>query len=324
MQGIVVGAFGGPEQLRLQDLPTPRGEVLVQVAWAGVNFVDLYQREGRYPGVSVPLTPGLEGSGRVVEAGADGPWRAGDRVAFTTGVQGSYAQQVAVSAAHLVAVPDHIGLRDAAASLEHGLTAAMLIDDVARMTAGDTVLVHAAAGGVGGWLVQRLRARGHRVIGTASSAAKLDWLASVGIEAVSYAQGADWVGEVMRLTDGAGVRVAFDSVGRSTFTDSLRALGLRGHLVLYGAASGQPEPVAIPALMARSLTLSRPRLPDYLGNPKVLRQRASEVFEALRTKAVQLRIDREFALADAACAHRALASRDTQGKVLLAVAPQLD
>jgi NADPH:quinone reductase len=323
MKAIVVQAFGGPEQLALQDVPDPTDDVVVAAAWAGVNFVDTYQREGRYPGVTLPLMPGLEGSGIVLRAPVNSEWQTGDRVAYTTGVQGSYAEQVSVQAEHLLRVPADVSLRAAAAALEQGLTASMLIDDVARLKVGDTVLVHAAAGGVGGWLVQWLRARGHRVIGTASSDAKLAWLAGVGVEPVRYAGDTDWAADVLRLTSGRGVHVVFDSVGRSTFAGSLAVLARRGHLVLFGLASGQPEPVDVLQLMLKSLTLSRPRLPDYLADPATLQRRAARVFAALSDGTVHLRIDREVALADAAQAHRALAGRGTQGKLLLSIAPAL-
>ena len=323
MKAIVVQSFGGPEQLTLQDVPEPTDDVVVAAAWAGINFVDLYQREGRYPGVKLPLALGLEGSGIVARAPSNSGWQAGDRVAYTTGVQGTYAEQVSVRAMHLVRVPEDVSLRTAAAALEHGLTASMLIEDVARLRAGDTVLVHAAAGGVGGWLVQWLRARGHRVIGTASSAEKIAWLTSIGIEPVRYDGDTDWARDVLSLTDGRGVDVVFDSVGRSTFAGSLAALATKGHLVLFGAASGQPAPVDVMQLMLKSLTLSRPRVHDYMADAATLQLRAAKVFAALTDGSVQLRIDREVPLADAAHAHRALAGRGTQGKLLLAIAPAL-
>ncbi|WP_246312468.1 zinc-binding dehydrogenase [Pseudaquabacterium terrae] len=242
MKAIVVHRFGGPEQLELNELPPPEGALLVDIAYAGVNFVDLYQCEGRYPGVMLPLQPGLEGSGRIAAAPAGSGWQRGDRVAFTTGVQGSYAEQLAVPAEHLVRVPDAISLRDAAAALEHGLTALMLLHDVARLAPGDAVLVHAAAGGVGGWLVQWLKARGHRAFGTVSSDQKAAWLRGIGVEPLRYDAGADWCAELLLRTEGRGVKGVFDSVGAATFEGSLAALAPRGHLVLFGAASGQPAP----------------------------------------------------------------------------------
>ena len=311
-QAIVVHQFGGPEVLELQQLLPPRaapGQAVVRMAYAGVNFVDLYQREGRYPGISLPWRLGLEGAGEVIEVAPGAEFKVGDRVAFTTGVQGGYASHLAVPLEHLVRVPDALPLRDAAAALEQGMTAAMLLDDVARLPAGEPVLVHAAAGGVGGWLVQWLVARGHPVFGTVSSAAKADWLRGLG--ALPLLADGDWVSAAR------GVAVVFDSVGRSTLAGSLDALRVGGHLVLFGAASGQPEPIDVLSLQKKSLTLTRPVLPHFLPDAAKRRARAAAVFEALLSGAVQLRIHAEFPLAEAGQAHQLLASRATQGKLLL-------
>lgn len=311
-QAILVHQFGGPEVLELEQLPMPQaapGQAVVRIAHAGVNFVDLYQREGRYPGISLPWRLGLEGAGEIVDVAPGEEFKAGDRVAFTTGVQGAYAGQLAVPLEHLVRVPDALSLRHAAAALEQGMTAAMLLDDVARLPAGEPVLVHAAAGGVGGWLVQWLIARGHPVFGTVSSAAKADWLRGLG--AVPLLADSDWASAAR------GVAVVFDSVGRSTFAGSLEALRTGGHLILFGAASGQPEPVDVLSLQKKSLTLTRPVLPHFLPDAAKRRTRAAAVFDAALTGAVQLRIHAEFALAEAGQAHQLLASRATQGKLLL-------
>ena len=312
---IVIDQFGGPEVIGLRERPVPDsvpGHALVKLAFAGVNFVDLYQRLGRYPGVSLPLTLGLEGAGEVVNAPVGSEFAIGDRVAFTTGVQGAYASYVSVPLDHLVAVPANISLCDAAAALEHGLTAAMLIEDVARLRAGDSVLVHAAAGGVGGWLTQWLVARGHKVFGTVSNEAKAAWLREVGAKPLLTNQ--PWP----QLA--ADVSVVFDSVGKDTFYGSLDALRPGGHLVLFGAASGQPEPVDVLRLMKKSLTLTRPVLPHFLPNAQVLRARAASVFRALREGTVHLRIHEVLPLAQAARAHELLHSRTTQGKLLLEIA----
>lgn len=323
MQAIIVNQFGGPEQLQLQEVPAPTGEVIVNAAWAGVNFVDIYQREGRYPGVKLPWAMGIEGTGIVASAPADSSWRVGDRVAYTTGVQGSYASQVAVPAVHLMRVPDEVSLRDACAAIEHGLTAIMLVDQVARLPRSGAVLVHAAAGGVGGWLVQILLARGLTVFGTASSASKADWLRKLGVQPVRYDEAKDWAAEVLDKTQGRGVAVVFDSVGKSTFAQSLEVLDTCGHLVLFGAASGQPDPVDVLQLMRKSLTLTRPVLPHYLNTTAALQESASKVFQYLSTGMVSLRIHAEYALGDTALAHAALAERGTQGKLLLSINPQL-
>ncbi|MBC3908148.1 quinone oxidoreductase family protein [Undibacterium umbellatum] len=323
MQAIIVNQFGGPEQLQLQEVPAPTGEVIVNAAWAGVNFVDIYQREGRYPGVKLPWAMGIEGTGIVASAPADSSWRVGDRVAYTIGVQGSYASQVAVPVAHLMRVPDEVSLRDACAAIEHGLTAIMLVDQVARLPRSGAVLVHAAAGGVGGWLVQILLARGLTVFGTASSASKADWLRSVGVQPVRYDDGSKWLAQVLDQTQGRGVDVVFDSVGKSTFTQSLELVAACGHVILFGAASGQPDPVDVLQLMKKSITLTRPVLPHYLNTAEALQEAASKVFQYLATGMVSLRIHAEYPLADVAQAHIALAERGTQGKLLLSINPQL-
>ncbi|MFZ6653804.1 quinone oxidoreductase family protein [Undibacterium sp. TJN19] len=327
MKAMIVKEFGGPEQLTISEVHAPHAHIIVDAAWAGVNFVDIYQREGRYPGVQQPLTMGIEGSGIIskVDAVAEASgWHVGDRVAYTTGVQGSYAEQVAVPVAHLVRVPQSVSLHDACAALEQGLTAIVLSEDVARLQAGSTVLVHAAAGGVGGWMVQLLVAKGHTVIGTASSASKATWLQSVGAQAVRYDGDADWVADVLRLTQDRGVDVVFDSVGKATFTNSLKAVATKGHVVLFGAASGQPEPVDVLQLMRKSITLTRPVLPHYLDTPAALQAHAEKVFHYLQDGKVQLRVHQQYPLADASLAHIALAERGTQGKLLLAINTALD
>ena len=292
---IVLDRFGGPEVMQLRELPLPTaepGHAVVRIAHAGINFVDLYQREGRYPGIRLPWRLGLEGAGEIVALAPGADFAVGDRVAFTTGVQGAYAGHLAVPLEHLIRVPDALPLRDAAAALEQGLTAAMLLDDVARLPRGEPVLVHAAAGGVGGWLVQWLVARGHPVFGTVSSAAKAEWLRQQG--AVPLLADTDWASAAR------GVAVVFDSVGRSTFAGSLDALGVGGHLVLFGAASGPPEPVDVLSLQKKSLTLTRPVLPHFLPDAAKRRARAATVFDALLAGSVQLRIHAEFPLADVA------------------------
>lgn len=319
MKAIIVEQFGGPDQLALRELAAPAGEIIVKAAWAGINFVDIYQREGRYPGVSLPLPMGIEGAGVIASAPAGSGWQIGERVAYTTGVQGSYAEQLAVPHNSLLRVPDALSLRDACAAIEHGLTAIMLTEKVARLPSQGSVLVHAAAGGVGGWLVQLLVAHGLTVFGTTSSADKAAWLTSVGAHALRYDEGQDWPAVVLDKTGGRGVDVVFDSVGKSTFAHSLQLVAPCGHVVLFGAASGQPEPVDVLQLMRKSITLTRPVLPHYMSTPATLQAAAAAVFRHLQDGSVHLRIHQDYALADAAQAHRALASRATQGKLLLRI-----
>lgn len=324
MQGIVVEQFGGTERLTLRRLPAPAGGVIVQTAWAGVNFLDVHQREGRVPHLCAPFVLGIEGSGVVCAAPAESPWKPGDRVAFTTGVQGSYAEQVAVPADHLVRVPDHLSLRDACAALEHGLIANILVDRVARLDTPRAVLVHAAAGGVGRWLVQLLALGGHRLFGTASSPAKLEWLRGMGVHALHNDGSQGWCEQLAARTGGEGVHVVFDSIGQATFEGSLEALAATGHLVLFGHASGVPPPVDIERLRRKSLTLSRPVLGHFLGTAAARQLAADQVFRQVRSGAVRLHIHRTYSLAQAAHAHEALGRRATEGKLLLAVAPHLD
>ncbi|MBC3919202.1 quinone oxidoreductase [Undibacterium sp. CY18W] len=323
MHAIIINQFGGPEQLRLQEVDAPGGDIIVQAAWAGVNFVDIYQREGRYLGVKQPWPMGIEGTGIIIHAPVGSGWKAGERVAYTTGVQGSYAELVAVPAANLIRVPDDISLRDACAAIEHGLTSIMLADDVARLpekgSVSGSVLVHAAAGGVGGWLVQLLVARGLTVFGTTSSATKAAWLSSVGAIPVRYNGDTDWPALVLDQTNGRGVDVVFDSVGKSTFAHSLQLVATRGHVVLFGAASGQPDPVDVLQLMRKSITLTRPVLPHYVDTPARLQAHAAAVLRHIADGTVQLRIHATYPLADAALAHSALAERGTQGKLLLSI-----
>jgi NADPH:quinone reductase len=319
MHQIIALEHGGPAVLRHQPLsmPQPKArQVIIRTAFAGVNFVDIYQREGRYPGVQLPLALGIEGAGVIVECGAGVDWKVGDRVAYCTGVLGSYADYLCIDAAHLVRVPESVSLRTAAAVLAQGLTADMLINSVVRLEKNARVLVQAAAGGVGGLLVQWLIKQGMQVVGTASSVEKLDWLQQQGVLAVDYREAKDWVGAAKQHAP-QGFDVVFDSVGQQTFADSLSLLKSCGHGVLCGVASGPVAQIEIATLMKKSLTVSRPRLPDYLPNAEVLQSRAARLFDLVTNHHLQVRIHAEYPLALAADAQIALASRSTAGKLLL-------
>jgi NADPH2:quinone reductase len=325
MKAVIIEQYGDDSVLKLCELAPPAdAEVLVQVAWAGLNYVDIYQREGRYPGTSLPHPLGIEAAGTVIQAQAASGFRPGDRVAVTTGVRGAYAEQLAVPAAHLLHVPAQLSLQQACAVIEHGLTADILLHDVARLQHAQTVLVHAAAGGVGGLLIQLLKRRGLRVLATVSSAEKAQWVNGTGAEAIIYGQNSgpeqDWLTQVMQKTEGRGVDVVFDSVGLTTFTQSLAALAVCGHLVLFGAASGVVEPVSPGELAKKSATLSRPVMPHYLRDPAILRERAARLFREMIEGQLQVRIDTVFPLEQAVQAQRRLASRLSQGKILLRVA----
>jgi NADPH:quinone reductase len=299
---------------------------LVKLAYAGVNFVDLYQRQGRYPDATLPMHLGLEGAGIVQVAKAGGRFKTGDRVAFCTGVQGAYADAVLIDEDCLVPVPTALSLKSAAAALEQGLTAHMLMHKVARLAPNSLVLVHAGAGGVGGLLVQMLLAAGHRVLATASDAEKRAWLSALGATALAYQApqaGAvdqqNWREQAWRLSAEKGVDVVFDSIGLDTFAQSIAVSKDCGHVVLFGAASGQPAPIDVMLLMQKSLTVSRPRIGHYFSDVTLLRTSAAQLFDALIGNQLALRIHAQIPLAEAALAHQQLASRITQGKIILEI-----
>ncbi|MBO1902747.1 quinone oxidoreductase [Leucobacter weissii] len=318
MRAIVVERAGGPEVLELREAEAPRpgpGELLVETAATGVNFIEIYRRSGVYP-VDFPDIPGSEASGTVVAVG-DGVagFAAGDRVATSAGT-GTYAEHFAVAAEQAALVPDGIDLRTAAALPLQGATAHYLAASASRPEAGDTVLVHAGAGGVGLLLTQLLTARGVRVISTASSDAKRELSLAAGAEhAIGYEGFADRARE---LTGGEGVAVVYDGVGESTFDGSLSALRVRGGLVLFGGASGQVPPFDLQRLNAGgSLSVTRPSLGDFMRTVEERAWRYRELFAAVLDGTLELRIGARFPLAEAAEAHRALASRGTTGKLLL-------
>lgn len=320
MRCIELATTGGPEVLRPAERPDPvpaADEVLVRVAAAGVNYIDIYHRSGLYP-LTLPAVPGLEGAGTVVATGAAvRGFAPGDRVAWANHL-GSYAQQVAVPAARLVQVPEALSLEQAAAAMLQGMTAHVLAHSTCPLEAGDAVLVHAAAGGVGRLLTQFLAARGVTVIATVSSDGKAALARSAGATHVIRYDQEDFSARARALTDGAGVRAVYDAVGRATFAGSLDALARRGWLVLYGQASGAVTPVDPLELLRRgSLVLTRPSLFDYVVTTEELADRARALFDALCKGALELRIEAALPLAQAARAHELLAGRSTAGKLLL-------
>ena len=320
MKAIRVTSFGGPEVLRLEDVPIPApgpGQVLVKVEAAGLNFIDVYHRTGLYAN-PLPFTPGPEGAGAVAALGPGvSGFRPGDRVAWASGL-GSYAEQVLVPAAHLVPVPSGVDTHTAAALMLQGMTAHYLSESTYPLKAGDTCLVHAAAGGVGLLLVQMAKRRGARVFGTVSTDEKAALARGAGADEVILYTRQDFLAEVKRLTDGRGVQVVYDSVGQATFEKSLDCLALRGLLVLFGQSSG-PVPSFNPSLLAAkgSLFLTRPTLFHYVADRASLEARAGAVLKAAASGQLKVRIERTFPLAEAAEAHRTLEGRKTTGKVLL-------
>ncbi|WP_300019596.1 quinone oxidoreductase [Pseudonocardia sp.] len=321
MRAIQITESGGPDVLTPTELadPTPGpGELLVEVAAAGVNFIDTYQREGIYP-MTLPCVPGMEGAGRVRAVGEGvTAYAAGDRVAWCEQL-GSYAELVAVPAAKAVPVPDAVADETAVGALLQGMTAHFLVTDTYPVREGDDVLVHAAAGGVGLLLTQLATARGARVIATVSTAEKGDLARGAGAaDVVDYTEVEDLAAAVRDLTGGTGVAVAYDSVGRTTFDASLASLRTRGMLVLFGAASGPVPPVDPQRLnQAGSTYLTRPKLFDHVASPEELTARAAAVYGAVADGTLDVRIGHRYPLAEARTAHEDLQSRRTTGKLLL-------
>ncbi|HNP86301.1 MAG: quinone oxidoreductase [Chloroflexi bacterium SZAS-1] len=319
MQAIRIHEFGGPEVLRADELPLPEpgpGEARVKLAASGVNFIDIYHRKGLYPG-KLPFTLGQEGAGTVDAVGTDvADVKVGDQVAYAS-VQGAYAEYAIVPAARLVPVPMGVPLDQAAAVMLQGMTAHYLAFSTFEIKPGDTALVHAAAGGVGQLLVQIAKKRGARVIGTAS-AAKLELARAAGADEVIGYNEEDFEAAVKQLTDGQGVDVVYDSVGKTTFDQSLNCLRPRGYMVLYGQSSGPVPPMDPQVLNARgSLFLTRPTLGHYIATREELLSRANDLFGWIADGELKVAIDATFALTAAADAHRYLEGRNTKGKVLL-------
>jgi NADPH2:quinone reductase len=319
MRAIVVTRHGGPEVLELQDRPAPEpgpGQLLVDVEAAGVNYRDIYEREGG--GTHAGQTPhlaGVEGAGTVAAAGADvRDFAPGDRVAWSAGA-GSYAEQVVLDAGAAVPVPDGISTEVAAAALLQGMTAHYLVTSTYPVQRGDTVLVHAAAGGVGLLLTQIVKLRGGRVIATTSTEEKAGLARAAGAdETIGYEGFAERARE---LTGGEGVAAVYDGVGAATFDDSLAALRPRGFMVLYGAASGQPPPVEIARLNAGSLYLTRPTLANYGVERGERLERSGDLFGLIAAGKLDVRIGGRYALEDAGQAQTDLAARATTGKLIL-------
>jgi len=320
MKAIQVFEPGGPEQLQFVDVPVPvpgPGQALVRIAASGVNFIDIYFRTGLYA-AEPPITIGSEAAGIVEAVGPDVTEVApGDRVAYAM-VRGSYAEYAVVSAARLVKVPDALDLDSAAAAMLQGMTAHYLTHSTFPLSSGQSCLVHAAAGGAGRLVAQMAKARGARVFGTVSTAAKAAIAAEAGVDHPIIYTATDFETEVKRLTGGTGVDVVYDSVGKTTFEKSLACLRPRGMMVLFGQSSGSVPPLEPQILNTRgSLFLTRPSLAHYLLSRDELLWRAGDVFAALERGQLVLRIDHAFPLEQAAEAHRALESRSTTGKLIL-------
>jgi len=320
MKAIRIHAAGGPEVMRLDDIPQPvpkAGEAIVKVDAAGLNYIDVYFRSGLYK-AEYPLTLGLEAGGTVTAVGPNvSEVKVGDKVAYT-GVAGAYAEYAAVPAARLVVLPAGVSTKQGAAAMLQGMTAHYLACSTYPLKKGDTCLVHAAAGGVGLLLCQMAKMRGARVIGTVSTQEKAKLAREAGAdETINYTT-QDFEAEVKRLTDGKGVQVVYDAVGKTTWDKSLNSLAPRGLIALYGQSSGPIGQIDPQILNTKgSLFLTRPSLNHHIAGRDELQSRANEVLGWIAGGKLRMRMEFEFPLKDAAEAHRALEGRKTTGKVLL-------
>jgi NADPH:quinone reductase len=310
MRAIYFERNGGPEVLEPGDRPAPEpgdGEVLVDVEAVGVNYRDVYERNGGGYGSAPPAIIGVEGAGKIAGTG--------ERVAWAH-IDGSYAEQIAAPRNKLVAVPDGVSSEVAAAALLQGMTAHYLAADSYPISEGDWVLIHAAAGGVGLLLTQIAKARGGRMIATTSTAEKAELARGAGADEVIGYEG--FAERARRITGGEGAVAVYDGVGKTTFLEGLKALAPTGRMILYGAASGQPDPLPLAMLApAGSLYVQRPTLQTYTRTPELLRERARALFELIETGALDIRIGARYPLEEARQAHEDLEARKTTGKLLL-------
>src|SRR5919109_801133 len=320
MKAIRVHAPGGPEVMKLEDVPEPQpkaGEAIVKSEAAGLNSIDVYQRSGLYK-LDMPLTLGLEAGGTVTAVGSGvTEVKVGDKVAYT-GVPGAYAQYAAVPAARLVVLPQGVSTKQGAAIMLQGMTAHYLACSTYPLKKGDTCLVHAAAGGVGLILCQIAKLRGARVIGTVSTDEKAKLAREAGADEIILYTKQDFVAEVKRVTGGKGLQVVYDAVGKDTFDKGFDCLVPRGMMVLYGQSSGPVGPFDLQVLNAKgSVFVTRPSLNHHIASREELLQRTGELAGWIRDGKLKLRMEIEFPLKDAADAHRALEGSKTTGKVLI-------
>ena len=320
MKAILVHHTGGPEELNYEEVDIPKpapGQALVKIAASGVNFIDVYQRTGLYK-LPIPFTLGQEAAG-VIEALGEGVtgFAAGDRVAYTS-VVGAYAEYAAVPTKMLVKVPEGIDLTVAAGAMLQGMTAHYLTHSTFPLKKGDTVLVHAAAGGAGLLIVQMAKALGAKVIGTMSTEAKAATARKAGADETILYTTQDFEGEVKRITDGKGVDVVYDSVGATTFLKSINCLRPRGMMVTFGQSSGPVGPID-PLLLSQrgSLFLTRPTLAFHIATPEELAWRAGDLLNGIASGKLNIHIEKTYKLANVQQAHRDLESRKTTGKLVL-------
>ena len=320
MKAVQINEYGGPEALRYQEVPDlapSDGEALVDIQAAGVNYTDVYSRAGINPGPPLPRTIGVEGAGtvRAVAPGVSDV-AVGDVVAYCS-IAGSYAEQAVVPASRLIKMPSGLDARAGAAVMLQGMTAHYLCYSTYAVKPGDRTLIHAGAGGVGLLLIQMVKSLGGYVFSTVSTGAKADLAREAGADQVILDTQQDFAEEVKKATNGEGVQVVYDSVGKTTFDQSLSCLAPRGYLVLYGQASGAVPPMDPRVLGNGSLFLTRPGLGDYTATREELEQRAGDILGWVQSGQLNLRVEHVFPLAEASEAHRQLEGRATTGKVLL-------
>ncbi len=320
MKAVQIEEFGGPEVMQYREvaaLAPGAGDALVEIQAVGVNFTDIYSRSGINPGPPLPRTIGVEGAGVVRGVGAGvTDIQEGDVVAYSSS-QGSYAEQAVVPASRLVKMPEGLDARDGAAVMLQGMTAHYLCHSTYAVQPGDRVLVHAGAGGVGLLLIQMIKRLGGYVFSTVSTEEKAELARGAGADHLILYTQEDFAETVKQATNGAGLQAVYDAVGLTTFDQSVSCLARRGYMVLYGQASGVVPPIDPRILGNGSLYLTRPGLGDYTATTEELRQRAGDVLGWVQSGELKLRVEHIFPLADAAEAHRQLASRATTGKLLL-------
>jgi NADPH2:quinone reductase len=320
MKAMQINEFGGPEVMKYQDVadPTPgEGEAVVEIQAAGVNFTDIYSRQGINPGPPLPRTIGVEGAGVVKVIGPGvAEVKVGDEVTYCT-APGAYAELALVPSWRLIKRPTGVDAKAGAAAILQGMTAHYLCHSTYAVKKGDRVIIRAGAGGMGLLLTQMVKRLGGYVFSTVSTEEKAELSKEAGADHVILYTKQDFAEEVKKATNGEGVQVVYDGVGKTTFNQSISSLGRRGHMVLYGAASGAPDPISPGILGPGSLSLTRPGLGDYTVNRAELGQRAGDVLGWVSSGELKLRIGGEFPLSEAPEAHRQLESRATTGKLLL-------
>ena len=320
MKAAQITEFGGPDVMKYVDVadPTPgEGEAVVRIEAAGVNFTDVYSRQGVNPGPPLPRIIGVEGAGVVQSVGPGvTEVQVGDAVTYCT-APGTYAELAIVPAWRLIKRPSGVDAKAGAAAILQGMTAHYLCHSTYPVQKGDRVIVHAGAGGMGLLLTQMIKRLGGYVFSTVSTEDKAELSKGAGADHVILYTKQDFAEEIKKATDGEGVNAVYDGVGKTTFNQSIASLGRRGHMVLYGAASGAPDPISPSILGSGSLSLTRPGLGDYTVNRAELEKRAGDVLGWVHSGELKLKISEEFPLSDAPEAHRRLESRATTGKLLL-------